>query len=77
MIKFKTNKKYSTSSICDSNCHFKYEVTRKTAKNVWIKGSQINGIERRKVYIYEGTEIFYPLGQYSMAPSIHATDEVK
>jgi len=58
---------YATSSICDSNCIFEYEITKRTAKNVWVKSSMSKEPIRKKVYLDdEGTEFIYPDGQYSM-----------
>jgi len=70
MQKFETGKTYSTSSICDHNCIYSFEILKRTAKSVWIKAH--NEITRRKITVYEGRETFLPFGRYSMCPVITA-----
>jgi len=70
--KFEAGKEYSTRSTCDHNCIFKFKIVRRTAKNVWIIGSQIKEITRRKIKIFEGEETILPLGSFSMAPILRA-----
>jgi len=70
--KFKVDKEYLTSSVCDHNCIFKFKIVRRTEKSVWITGSQIKKETRKGLYIYNEAENFKPFGSYSMAPIIRA-----
>lgn len=74
MTQFKTNTTYGTTSICDSNCLFKFKILKRTAKTVTIK---VHGeITRKRIFDYDGREAMKPLGSYSMAPIVTATDYV-
>ena len=71
---------YSTSSICDSNCIFRFEVVRRSAKSVWLKDlSGIKkGVYRVKITDFHNeSETCSPLGSYSMSPTISAEDVEK
>lgn len=69
--KFIVGLDYETRSICDHNCIFKFQVTKRTQKNIWI--SERGGeSKRRKISIWEGVESIMPYGAYSMAPSLRA-----
>lgn len=78
--RFEVGKIYGTASICDSNCIFKFEVVKRSKHFVWLK--DIHGdTTRRKVETRQYTENGYlkqeqcfPLGQYSMSPTLYATD---
>jgi hypothetical protein len=72
IAKFETGKTYSTRSICDSECIFSYEIIRRTAKSVWIK--TMTGIERKKIDVYDNSEMIFPEGKYSMAPILRAAN---
>lgn len=66
---------YSTTSICDSDCVFRFEVVRRSEKSVWLKDlSGIKkGVYRVKITDYhQDSETCSPLGSYSMAPTISA-----
>lgn len=74
MKKFEIGKQYSMTSICDHNCVWSYTVTARTAQTITItdgKSSQKCRINKRASE-YRGSETVYPLGQYSMAPSLTA-----
>lgn len=74
MKKFEIGKEYSTRSICDHNCIFKFMIVKRTDKSVWIQDVKDpnSKIVRKKIEIYNDTEEFYPYGKYSMAPIIKA-----
>ena len=73
--KFVVGKKYETRSICDSDCIFSMEVISRTAKTITIK-TRMNGISKKKIDIYDGSEGVYPFGKYSMSAYISAKKEV-
>lgn len=74
MKKFEIGQTYSMRSIGDQNCIWTYTVTARTAQMITIT----DGKETKKCRICKkasewcGTETVYPLGQYSMAPALHA-----
>lgn len=78
MKEFKVNGLYSMRSICDSNCVWQFIVTARTACTVTLKsveGKETKVIKCRinkAASAYCQAETVYPLGQYSMAPALHA-----
>jgi hypothetical protein len=74
MKKFEVDHVYTMRSICNQECTWTYIVTARTASTVTIcdgktvKTCRIN----KRVTEYRGAETVYPLGQYSMAPSLTA-----
>lgn len=71
MTKFEVGKTYATCSICNSDCWFSYKVIKRTKCTVTLLDDSGNEI-RRKVQEYEGAEIVYPEGKYSMCPTLNA-----
>jgi hypothetical protein len=70
--KFIVNERYSANSICDSECSFNFTILKRTPKTITI---QINGhTERKKIFVYSNVECVYPLGRYSMAPLLRASN---
>lgn len=77
MMQFEIGKTYTMRSICDHDCVWEYTVTKRTAQTVTItdgKNTQTCRISKR-VSEYRGAETIYPLGQYSMSPSLTADNE--
>ena len=74
MKKFEIGKQYSMRSICDHNCVWTYTVTERTTATITITdGKEIKKCRiNKKASEYKGTETVYPLGQYSMCPSLSA-----
>ena len=75
MKQFEIGKAYSMRSACDHECVWSYIVTERTAATVTlmddngkVKKCRINS----KVSEWCGAETVYPLGHYSMAPSLSA-----
>jgi len=68
---FEVGKTYTCRSICDHDCIFSFEVTKRTAQNVWLKDSG-GKIKRRKVRVTLGVETVDPHGRYSMSPVLRA-----
>ena len=74
MRKFEIGKEYSMRSICNQECVWTYTVIARTAQTITIS----NGKEVKKCRVikkiseYRNAETIYPLGQYSMAPSLVA-----
>jgi len=74
---------YSTRSICDHECIFRWAVKRRTEKSVWLQSVRIaqdgnveayGDITRRSIQLdYTGeAELVYPSGRYSMCPTLTA-----
>lgn len=80
MKKFEVGKTYATQSICNHDCVWSYTVMERTACTVTLK-DKYGEVKRYRINKrsseYNNAETVYPLGQYSMAPSIRAdVDEV-
>lgn len=71
-IKFEVGVEYGTRSICDHECIFRFTVVDRTEKTIVIDG--MDGRKRRKVRVRDGAEECDPLGRFSMAPVLSATD---
>ena len=71
MQKFIVGQEYSTRSACDYNCIFRFRVTKRTEKSIWI-AEHDDAPRMRRVEIYDGMETIYPYGKYSMAPILRA-----
>lgn len=68
---FKVGTTYQARSICDYECIFSFEVIKRSAKRVTLRheGQEFT----RGVKVDDaGNEFTYPLGTYSMAPTIRA-----
>lgn len=75
MKKFEIGNTYTMHSPCMQDCIWSYTVANRTAKSVTVvdeNGKSINLRINQKVSEYFGTETVYPLGKYSMCPSLHA-----
>lgn len=68
---FEIGKTYSTRSICDYECIFRFAIVRRTAKTVTFTyhgKEQTRGVRVGS----DGVEHCSPLGRYSMSPTISA-----
>ncbi len=74
MKKFEVGKEYSMTSVCDHNCVWTYTVTARTAQTITISdGERVQKCRINKnTSAYRNAETVYPLGQYSMCPSLAA-----
>ena len=74
MKKFEVGKIYSMRSACDHNCTWTYIVISRTAQTITISDGENSQRCRisKGASEYLGRETVYPLGQYSMAPSLSA-----
>lgn len=70
MKRFEPGKTYSTRSLCDYDCVFRYHVVSRSEKSIVIesRGQQT----RRKVWVSDDVEACFPEGKYSMCPCIFA-----
>ena len=74
MKKFEIGQTYSMRSACMHDCTWEYTVTKRTAQTITItdgKETKTCRISKASTQ-YRGAETIYPLGQYSMAPSLSA-----
>ena len=85
--KFEVGQTYTATSICNSDCVWKFEIVRRTEKSVWVRGVDMNdrnAVERRKIdhcSTCDGIgeqnyleETFNPFGTHSMHPICGAKD---
>lgn len=72
VIKFQIGQELSARSACDWDCIFRYTVVSRTAKFVTVKYH--NQLKRVSIRVRDGVEYCYPLGTYSMAHSISASE---
>ena len=74
MNKFEIGKTYTMKSICDHNCIWSYTVTARTAQTITVTdGNKTLKLRvNKRVSEYCNAETVYPLGSYSMAPSLSA-----
>jgi hypothetical protein len=74
MTTFKIGATYSMRSVCDHNCVWTYTVVKRTASTVTITdGKEVKTCRINKKYSeYRNSETIFPLGQYSMCPTLSA-----
>ena len=74
MKKFEIGHTYNMRSACMHDCIWSYTVTKRTAQTVTITDGKETKTCRisQKVSGYLNAETIFPLGQYSMAPSLTA-----
>jgi hypothetical protein len=76
MTQFEVGKTYSCRSLCDYECIWSFTVISRTGKTIVVledskaeaKSLRINA----KLSEYNGAETVFPLGRYSMAPTLVA-----
>lgn len=71
MKRFETGKTYWTRSICDHDCIYRFTISKRTEKTVWIKYHG-KTTARRVRTDYDGNEAIDPHGRYSMSPVLSA-----
>ena len=69
---FSVGSEYACRSICDHDCIFRFTVTKRTAKSVWLKSAHRPEQRRTIRTDADGTEWCEPHGRYSMSPSLRA-----
>lgn len=74
MKTFEIGKTYTMRSACMHDCVWSYTVTARTAQTVTITdGKKVQRCRiSKQVSQFLNAETIYPLGQYSMAPSLTA-----
>lgn len=74
MTKFEIGKTYTMRSICDHDCIWTYKVIGRTEKTITITdGKETKKCRINKAYSeYNKTETVFPLGNYSMCPTLNA-----
>ena len=70
--KFEIGQELSTRSACNYDCVFRFKVVKRTEKFVTL--SYHNQFKRVGIKVRDGVEYCYPLGSFSMAPSVNAKD---
>lgn len=74
MKQFEVGKQYSMVSICNQDCVWTYTVTARTAKTVTLTDGKktLKCRINQKVSEYRNAETVFPLGRYSMCPTLSA-----
>ena len=74
MKKFEIGQTYTMCSPCMHDCVWSYTITKRTAQTVTITDGKETKTCRisKKVSEWRNAETIYPLGQYSMCPSLCA-----
>ena len=74
MTRFEIGKEYSCRSICDHECVWTYKVIDRTEKTITITdGKEIKNLRIIKALSeMDGRECVFPLGKYSMCPTLRA-----
>ena len=75
MKQFETGKTYRMRSICDHECVWEFKVKARTAQMITLadeKGKELKCRICKQVSEWNKAETVYPLGRYSMAPSLTA-----
>jgi hypothetical protein len=67
MTTFQVNETYKNNFIGDSNLYVSYKVIKRTAQFVTVEDIRTGETARCKVTEYDGNEVIYPMGRYSMA----------
>lgn len=74
MKTFEINGTYSMKSTCDHNCAWTYTVISRTKSTVTLSdGKEVIKCRINKQYSeYRNAETVFPLGKYSMCPTLSA-----
>lgn len=77
MKKFEIGKTYTMESLCDRNCVWTYTVTKRTAKTITISDGTETKTCRVNAQVSEdrNAETIFPVGRYSMCPTLSADKE--
>jgi len=74
IIRFTEGEQLSARSLGDYDCIFRFTVISRTAKFVTLQ--YYNDTKRVGIKVRDGREYCYPLGNYSMAVSVGAREQV-
>lgn len=74
-LSFIVGQRYRMTSVGDSNCHWEYNVSRRTAKTVWLR-NDVGEVTQCRVSVWRDEEMCFPLGKYSMAPILGAAKTI-
>ena len=75
MVRFEIGKVYECRSICDYDCVWTYTVIARTESTITIKDNHTGKTQKNRILGFSkqmGAETVYPLGKYSMCPSLSA-----
>lgn len=75
MVTFKIGNVYECRSICDYDCVWSYTVIGRTNSTITIKNNETGKVQKNRILGFSkqtGIETVYPLGNYSMCPSLSA-----
>ncbi len=75
MVQFEIGKSYYCRSICDYDCIWSYTVVARTKATVTLRDDDSGEIQKNRILGFSkefGVEKVYPLGNYSMCPTLSA-----
>lgn len=75
MKRFEIGERYEMRSICDHECVWGYTVKARTTQMITLiddKGKETKCKVIKQVSEWNNAETVYPLGRYSMAPTLRA-----
>lgn len=76
VVIFEVGETYSMTSVGDHNCVWKYKVVKRTTKTITLEGIDgADGGGTKRPSIWDNAESVNPLGSYSMAPILRATNK--
>ena len=78
MKSFEVGKVYEMRSPCDHECIWRYQVTARSDISIMVTDEQKKSRRLRinqEVSQYRNAETVYPLGKYSLCPSLSADKE--
>ena len=70
--RFEVGKEYSCRSVCDHDCVWTFKVVSRTEKTVTLEDALTRKTCKRRPNVWDGQEVCFPLGYYSMCPIIRA-----
>jgi len=76
-IKFETGQNYLMSWIGDSDLKTEYLAVKRTAKTLSVMQTTSKEIKTCRISVWRGVEHIYPMGKYSMCPSLYADKAIK
>ena len=73
--KFEVGKTYTARSLCDYDCVFEWTVLARTEKQMTLRDRH-GEVSKRGVRSFDGVEVCFPQGRFSMSPSINANRHI-
>ena len=76
MKQFEVGKVYQCRSLCNQDCIWSYTVIERTVATVTLRDNHSGKVQKNRISVstskYFDAETVYPLGRFSMCPSLTA-----